>query len=863
MRAFVRHIALVCCFASALRMDAAIFSVTTTADSGVGSLRQAISNANANLGADTITCTSISGTILLNAPLPEIGDTASVIGPGQFFLTISGGNSNRVLQIGSGATVTIRGTTIANGYVTNGGGAGILNNGNLTATDCTIISNVVVHGDGGGVFNQGVFNIINSRVVANRATDGVLLEVPNVHRVGGGLYSYGGSIVVSNCIFETNWVGGGRSIGTVPIAGEARGGAIFFNGSQIDIIDSILLNNAVSGAGGYNTSPFSRYGQNGAPSYGGGIFLSSGLATLTRCTLSGNQAFGGRGESRILSGGYGGSAEGGGIFSRANCALVNCTLSGNSVQGGAGGSPNGSGGDVIGGAASASQGDLSLVSCTVYQNSAIGGLPGSGGRAGYGSRSGIYGTSNSVRLLNTILQFDSGQFTSQGHNLLTGISSSNPTDQSTSVLSLGPLQNNGGPTPTHALPTESLAIDRGTSVGVPAFDQRGVARPSGSGFDIGAFELQQNAPLIGAISPDQAMILGTSNALYVHSLGAPRLNYQWERNGTRVASGTNDILIFPRVTDATAGFYRVVVTNAYGAATSALVQITILYPIQLTNSGGSVIRSPFQQGYAKGQIVTLTATTNFGWQFLQWLGDASGMSGTTSVQVLDKPLCITAVFGTSIVIQTNGNGTVLVDPPGPIYPYGSLVRLTAVPELGSYFSSWGFGGVTNPVLLRIQNPLQVVSCSFDTLGPGEAALAVISSGKGRAVISPDGNRFVTGANVQLTAIPEPGQRFTGWSGDALATNHNTSLVLDATKVIIANFTRSPRLFIDACGCGFGPDGFRLHLSGEFGVQYEVEISGTLSDWEPLLTVTNSFGISQFTDPHPMLLRRFYRAVAPP
>ena len=56
---------------------------------------------------------------------------------------------------------------------------------------------------------------------------------------------------------------------------------------------------------------------------------------------------------------------------------------------------------------------------------------------------------------------------------------------------LGPLQDNGGPTFTHALLPGSPAIDH-----IPAencevtTDQRGVARPQGAACDIGAYELE-------------------------------------------------------------------------------------------------------------------------------------------------------------------------------------------------------------------------------------------------------------------------------------------------------------------------------------------------------------------------------------
>jgi hypothetical protein len=54
---------------------------------------------------------------------------------------------------------------------------------------------------------------------------------------------------------------------------------------------------------------------------------------------------------------------------------------------------------------------------------------------------------------------------------------------------LGPLQDNGGPTWTHALLEGSAAIDAGDDSAAPTTDQRGLSRVGTS--DIGAFELQQ------------------------------------------------------------------------------------------------------------------------------------------------------------------------------------------------------------------------------------------------------------------------------------------------------------------------------------------------------------------------------------
>ena len=57
-----------------------------------------------------------------------------------------------------------------------------------------------------------------------------------------------------------------------------------------------------------------------------------------------------------------------------------------------------------------------------------------------------------------------------------------------SYIRLGSLQDNGGPTKTHALLEGSPAIDSGNDQFAPETDQRGIIRPRGRSSDIGAFE---------------------------------------------------------------------------------------------------------------------------------------------------------------------------------------------------------------------------------------------------------------------------------------------------------------------------------------------------------------------------------------
>ena len=97
---------------------AATYTVTNLNDSGAGSLRQAILDANATAVADTINF-SVSGTITLASSLPDIaaqvaGGELTIDGVGRT-VTISGNNAVRVLMVGGGAALYLQNLTIANG----------------------------------------------------------------------------------------------------------------------------------------------------------------------------------------------------------------------------------------------------------------------------------------------------------------------------------------------------------------------------------------------------------------------------------------------------------------------------------------------------------------------------------------------------------------------------------------------------------------------------------------------------------------------------------------------------------------------------------------------------------------------------
>jgi hypothetical protein len=271
--------------------------VSTDSDSGPGSLRQAIINANANPGDDIINF-SITGTITLDslnntaiASLPTILDanatasgtggtgttvgTLTITGPGASSLIISGlDNSSSIINsardfniftIDTGGDLTISGVTVSGAKTTQAGGA-FKNSGTLTVSNSILSGNTATYlqnghsGFGGGIYNGnfGTLTVTNSTLSGNTATNS-----------GGGIYNKAlGTLNVTNSTLSGNTA--------------AFGGGIFNTG-----------NTAASGGGITNTGGTivtnSTLSSNSATTDGGGIF-NQGTLTLTNSTLSGNSA---------------------------------------------------------------------------------------------------------------------------------------------------------------------------------------------------------------------------------------------------------------------------------------------------------------------------------------------------------------------------------------------------------------------------------------------------------------------------------------------------------------------------------------------------------------------------------------------
>ena len=162
------------------RVSAATFTVTNTGDNGgvnpapgagTGTLRQAIVDANAAAGADTINfAAGVTGTVTLSSALPQITESVTISGPGADVLTVSGNSLFQVFNIAGGGAVSISGLTISNGNSRSG--IGIYNAGMLMVTNSTLSGNAGAGSFGGGIYNVGTLTLTNSTLSGNPVFQG-------------------------------------------------------------------------------------------------------------------------------------------------------------------------------------------------------------------------------------------------------------------------------------------------------------------------------------------------------------------------------------------------------------------------------------------------------------------------------------------------------------------------------------------------------------------------------------------------------------------------------------------------------------------------------------------------------------------
>ena len=236
---------------------AATYTVTTNADAGAGSLRQAVLDANATADNDTIVFNIPSGSCLggvctITLTTTEItvdnNGTLTIQGTGANVLTIDGGVGTNRIFYSNAATFTLSGATLTGGNgagASGGGGAIFVNGGTFVLFGVNITGNTAI--GGGGLRYSGGTNhqITNSTFSNNNGTNGGC----------GGFYNVNSTLTVTNTTFSGNstlgYGGGFCNAGTTTvrnstIAGNTAsidGGGIWNGIGTLNIGNSIVAGN--------------------------------------------------------------------------------------------------------------------------------------------------------------------------------------------------------------------------------------------------------------------------------------------------------------------------------------------------------------------------------------------------------------------------------------------------------------------------------------------------------------------------------------------------------------------------------------------------------------------------------------------
>ena len=497
-----------------------VYSATNTNDSGPGSLRAAIAQANANPGPDIVDASGVSGTILLTSGNIVISGPLAILGPGAANLTIDGNAVNRIFSVGvtfpacpaqdgPDYLVLISGLRLTNGRrLPAGSVGGAIYTEHSLWLDSMVIDNNIARSGGGAFMSLQYpgqsFTVLNSQFLDNTATEIATPPFGQFSGTDGGGLAFSEkcsnpnpldvpvtqpvSVTIANSDFRRNY--------SLPVTLHGRGGAIrTWSLADVFIYGTTFVDNHVSGPAVVAA---------GRGYAGGAIDGNAKSWRIESSEISQNSATDPNGVDTTRGGGlrlYHEAVNQQGPGDVMPVKIINSTISSNSVTATAGGLA------VYGNLA------LEFFNSTVTANSSApsrtGGLllssfltypPPSFGYAARPSLNVVssiiansVGTLTDISTNNTLFPSFTIKATNSLMRRLSGASQLSIAG-SGNILgtdpNLGPLFNNGGPTRTHALQFPSPAINAGSNpLGLPD-DQRGAGFPRVvNGIpDMGAFE---------------------------------------------------------------------------------------------------------------------------------------------------------------------------------------------------------------------------------------------------------------------------------------------------------------------------------------------------------------------------------------
>ena len=193
----------------------------------------------------------------------------------------------------------------------------------------------------------------------------------------------------------------------------------------------------------------------------------------------------------------------------------------------------------------------------------------------------------------------------------------------------------------------------------------------------------------------------------------------------------------------------------------------------------------------------------------------------------------------TLTVAVDGEGTVSPAAGTHQYAANNQVTLTATPDAGWRFESWS-GGVTgseNPTTITITSNVSITANFVPETAPDTFQLSVEVIGEGTVNLAPAAadNRYEVDTLVTMTAVPEAGWEFTGWSGAITGQDNPGSVLIIGDLNVTATF--EPIIEEDDYS-------LTIDIVGDGSVSVDPELEAYEADTEVSLLATPAAG-SQF------------------
>ena len=353
-------------------------------------------------------------------------------------------------------------------------------------------------------------------------------------------------------------------------------------------------------------------------------------------------------------------------------------------------------------------------------------------------------------------------------------------------------------------------------------------------------------------------------------LGVEPFTYQWSFNEQPLADATNQTLVINPVSSAHAGQYSVVVSNAFGHATSPPATLVIETPqapvIVLQPSGDTVANGGF---FAFNVSAIGTPPLSY-----QWFYNDTPITDATNRQLVLNPVLESQAGSYAVQVSNFGGST---------FSFSAALKV----------DNQVVGGGTVWLANRSNDPFQSLSAPvFDIDGlsklSGPGFVAQLYAGPSadllRAAGSPTpfltgffGSGMIASLAVTVPSVPPMGQAFAQirvWEvakgasyeeARALGGKFGRSGIVTVT---LGSFPSIPPYLagLQSFSLQAGLPRFNIgrielaerkadgtlvwSLTGEAGYRYLIEKNSGNSTWKPLMVITNNAGSATFTDPSP-------------